>query len=85
MQDDSADNWPEILRRLEPHKKKIWNGRSLPFRLALDGGGEKQLGDLRFRGATTAAYGITSFPTTLLIDRSGKLKGRTNAHDLEQA
>lgn len=85
VHDDSAPNMADVLRRLEPHRKKTWNGRALPFRLALDGGGEKQLGELRFRGATTAVYGITSFPTTLLIDRAGNLKGRINIRDPKQA
>jgi hypothetical protein len=33
------------------------------------------------RGATTAAYGISAFPTTLLIDREGKLVGRINVKE----
>jgi len=62
-------------------RKKLWGGRDLPFLVALDGGGPTPIAgsDRTAKGATTAAYGITGFPTTILIDRKGKLAGKFNA------
>jgi len=70
-------------RRLDERRQKFWAGRELPFLIALDGGGETRIRYSAFtaRGATTAAYGITSFPTTLLIGRDGKVIESINVHD----
>ena len=61
----------------------LGRGRDLPFRVALDGGGKcrirhsAQCDD----GATTAEYGITRYPTTLLVDRAGTLVGEADPRD----
>ena len=75
VHDDSVDSIADMDRKLEPARKEFWGGRGLPFLIALDGGGRTRITRtaLTTRGATTAAYGITGFPTTLLIDRDGKL------------
>jgi peroxiredoxin len=59
-----------------------WWGRDLPFPVALDGGTPvvPAEGD-RWHGATTEAYGISIFPTTLLIDREGKIVKQVTAWD----
>ncbi len=75
VHDDSVDSLEELERKLEPIREQHWNGRELPFLIALDGGGPTRiLGmELEVRGATTAAYGITKFPTLLLMDKQGIL------------
>lgn len=62
VHDGSAGSISDMDRRLAGVRERSWLGRDLPFLIALDG-----------EGGTTAAYGIHTFPTTLLIDREGKM------------
>jgi thiol-disulfide isomerase/thioredoxin len=75
VHDDSVDSIQEMDKRLELVRRQLWDGRELPFLIALDGGGPTRIVDTadQARGATTAAYGIQAFPTSVLIDRSGIL------------
>lgn len=83
LHDDSVASMTELESKLAELRERAWEGRALPFRIALDGGGETLIEgtDINARGATTAAYGIRSFPTTLLIDRDGKLAGEIHPAD----
>lgn len=78
VHDDSAESIEDMDRKLEKARKEIWGGRDLPFLVALDGGGATPVEgrDQTARGATTAAYGINSFPTQIVIDKEGKVVGR---------
>jgi thiol-disulfide isomerase/thioredoxin len=78
VHDDSTDSIEDMDRKLEQARREIWGGKDLPFLVALDGGGETPIEgkERTARGATTAAYGIDSFPTQVLIDREGKVVGR---------
>ncbi len=73
VHDDSVLSIEEMDDKLKEVKTKVWGGKDLPFHVALDGGGEVPIEgtDTTARGATTAAYGVTKFPTTLLIDKQG--------------
>ena len=73
-------------KAIEKIRGESWNGRNLPFLIALDGGGLTRIKytNTMDRGATTAAYGIESFPTTLLIGRDGRVVDRMPS-DLELA
>jgi thiol-disulfide isomerase/thioredoxin len=75
VHDDSAASIAEMDERLTSARRDLWAGRDLPFLVALDGGGQTRIrgGSMTASGATTAAYGITAFPTALLIDADGKL------------
>jgi thiol-disulfide isomerase/thioredoxin len=75
VHDDSVDSIEEMDKNLEISRNQIWGGRDLPFLIALDGGGRTHIVDTASagRGETTAAYGVHAFPTTLLIDRNGRL------------
>jgi thiol-disulfide isomerase/thioredoxin len=55
---------------LEKISERFWEGRTLSFAVAIDGGAG--------RGQTHTAYDISSWPTTLLIDREGRLVGEFN-------
>ena len=55
---------------LETIRERFWEGRALPFAVAIDGGPG--------RGQTHVAYDISGWPTTLLIDREGRLVGEFN-------
>jgi thiol-disulfide isomerase/thioredoxin len=70
--------WESDRTEYERYNIAIWD--KIPFTIALDGGGETRVKNSHrtARGATTAEYGIRSFPTTLLIDRSGKIVKQTD-------
>ena len=74
---DMVDSIAEMDQKLVESKARFWNGRDIPFPVALDGGGITQIKDTPYTsvGATTAAYGVQNFPTKLLINRDGKLIG----------
>ena len=65
VHDRSVKSIAEMDERIASARQTQWFGRDLPFLVALDG-----------EGATTAAFGITSFPTTLLIDQKGNVVRR---------
>jgi thiol-disulfide isomerase/thioredoxin len=86
VHDDSVETIDEMDLKLTKVREKIWLGRDLPFPVALDGGGERQIKgtDHTADGATTAAYAITSYPTTVLIGPEGKVIERFHAPSLEE-
>jgi thiol-disulfide isomerase/thioredoxin len=88
VHDDSVASIAEMDRACEQSRKQSWGGRDIPYLIALDGGGPTRIAytSMSARGATTAAYGIDSFPTTFLIGRDGTLVqtldfARDNVHD----
>jgi len=88
VHDDSLASIQEMNLAMEKIRDQSWAGRDLPFLIALDGGGPTRITytDATDRGATTAAYGIESFPTTLLIGRDGRVVDRMSVNlDTAQA
>ncbi|HEV2294817.1 MAG TPA: TlpA disulfide reductase family protein [Tepidisphaeraceae bacterium] len=87
VHDDSVATLEEMERQLEPLRAEHWGGRDLPFLIALDGGGETRIRGTAAtaRGATTAAYGISQFPTMLLIGPDGTLVRSLDVHDNKRA
>ena len=83
VHDDTAESIEDMDRKLETVRKQVWNGRDLPFLVALDGGGPTRVRgtSLTVSGATTAAYGIAQFPTTLLVGPDGKVVRKLKLHD----
>jgi thiol-disulfide isomerase/thioredoxin len=86
VHDDSVASIAEMDSRLEQARQGRWNGRDIPFLVALDGGGETLIAgtDATAQGATTAAYGIAAFPTTLLIGRQGEVIGKINLFNAKE-
>ena len=78
IHDDSLGSTEELCKKLREISSKRWGGKGIPFPIVLDGGGETKIQgmDARVHGATTAAYGITMWPTKLLINSNGKLVGQ---------
>jgi thiol-disulfide isomerase/thioredoxin len=74
IHDDSMNSIKELGKKIEELSKEYWNSRKIPFAIALDGGGYCKIEGSEFpaRGATTAAYGIHSWPTMVLI-KKGKV------------
>ena len=73
------ENDPDLKR----DKIEVWD--HIPFAIALDGGGATRVkySDRSTRGTTTAKYGISFFPTTLLIDRNGIIVKRTDPRNVD--
>ena len=69
--DASAKSFAELDPKLATFRANLWKGRDLPFPVLLDA-----------TGATIKAYGITAFPTTVLIDPQGKLVGEGDEEEL---
>jgi hypothetical protein len=64
--DNRAKTFEELDPKMTRLSEKRWEGKTLPFPILLDS-----------TGATVKAYGISSFPTYVLIDPDGKVvKGK---------
>jgi thiol-disulfide isomerase/thioredoxin len=74
VHDDSVASIEEMDGKLV-EARKFWGGRDLPFLVALDGGGQTRVrgGGQYVAGATTAAYLVPYFPTTVLVGRDGNV------------
>jgi beta-lactamase regulating signal transducer with metallopeptidase domain/thiol-disulfide isomerase/thioredoxin len=75
VHDDSLGSIAELQQKLKDLSKERWSGQQISFAIALDGGGETKIEgtDRSTRGATSAAYGIQAWPTSILIDRDGNV------------
>ena len=85
VHDDSVESMEEMDEKVARAREKIWMGRDLNFPVALDGGGRTKIAgsDITVQGATTAAYGIRAFPTTVLIGADGKVIEKFHAPSLD--
>jgi glutathione peroxidase-family protein len=81
--DSLVNSVEQIQEKLESFSKCCWNNTEIPFAVALDGGGDCAIEGTpqTAKGATTAAYGIQSFPTIVLIDKQGKIVKEFNVDD----
>ena len=82
VHDASVTSFDELNSRTERARERYWNGRDLPFLLALDGEAKTppKTSDQTGHGAMTDTYGISSFPTTILVDREGKICSEINVY-----
>ena len=60
--DASVKTLAELDEKLEPIIKERWGGKALPFPILLDPS-----------RATLKAYGISAYPTNILIDPEGRI------------
>lgn len=60
--DPRAKTLAELDEKLAPIERDRWGGRKLPFPILLDSGGE-----------TVRTWGVSAYPTTVLIDPSGAI------------
>ena len=60
--DDRAKTFEELDAKMEVVREKYWEGRSLPFPILLDA-----------TGKTLEVYGISAFPTNVLLDPDGNV------------
>jgi thiol-disulfide isomerase/thioredoxin len=72
IHEHNAKTYAEVDKHLPKLKERLWQGKDLPFPVLLDA-----------TGKTAELYGISGYPTGLLIDPDGKLVGAATAADLE--
>ena len=60
--DPSAKGFAHLDKKLARLEKFVWKGESLPFPILLD-----------TTGKTVKAYGVSAFPTMVLIDPDGNV------------
>ncbi|HEX3358134.1 MAG TPA: redoxin domain-containing protein, partial [Tepidisphaeraceae bacterium] len=80
--DGEVDTVAKLDERLVEIKEKSWNGRDVEFPVALTSGKPLNLKNGEWqRGGVAAQYGILGYPTTVLIDREGKVVGKFSVGD----
>ena len=60
--DAKATDFAQLDAKLRDLKSEVWGGRDLPFPILLDRTGE-----------TLRRYGVSSFPTVIVIDPKGPM------------
>jgi uncharacterized protein (TIGR03067 family) len=75
----------QLDEKIAGFRKKLWKGKDLPFPNALTSSREDGQGEARGWGGPVGQYGVSSFPTTILIDRDGKVVGKFGARDIKSA
>jgi thiol-disulfide isomerase/thioredoxin len=71
--DTTVKTFDELNPLLEKIAEDLWNGEPLPFPILLDSTGE-----------TIERYGITSYPTLVLIDPEGRIVPESSESELEK-
>jgi len=77
-----VDTAKVLDEKMTGFKKSAWKDRDLPFPVALTSG---KVTASEARGAVAEKYGVRSYPTTILIDRDGKVVGHFHARDIKTA
>jgi uncharacterized protein (TIGR03067 family) len=80
-----VDTVDKLEEKIAAFKKKLWKGKDVPFPVALMSGQKAGEGEARARIGPASQYGIFSWPTTVLIDREGKVVGKFHARDIKKA
>ena len=80
--DGEVDTAAKLDAKIASFKKEVWKGKDLPFPVALTSGRRDDAGG---RAGVAGTYGIRGYPSTILIDREGKVVGSFAAHDSKSA
>jgi thiol-disulfide isomerase/thioredoxin len=77
IHNDDVKTWKGLDGHCRTFAKDYWGGRELPFRVAIDNGARTHIPGFPKRfalyGHMTANYGIWRLPTTILIDKQGRV------------
>lgn len=68
IHDNSIRSVPELETEMSEARQLYWGRRDLPFPVGLDNG--------QGRGVAHEAYGVSEWPTTIVIDRHGNVAGK---------
>ncbi len=83
--EDQIDSAKVLDDKLALYIKNHWNGKDIPFPVALVSGKRVSKDENALRGALADTYGVNGYPHTIIIGRDGKIAGQFNAHDPKQA
>lgn len=83
--DGEVDTVAKLDEKIAVYKNGIWKGKDLPFSIAMTAGTEVGEGENKRRGITASQYAVSSYPTTILIGRDGRVTGRFPARDAKSA
>jgi uncharacterized protein (TIGR03067 family) len=85
--DGEVDTAAKLDERLTQIRRDLWKGKDLPFPVALIAGKDVTTpGGDTYRARAAEQYGVLGYPTTILIDREGKVVGEfQGGGDLNQA
>lgn len=83
--DGEVDTPAKLDAKLVAAKREHWKGKDVPFPNALVSGTRVGTGDDAGPGGTVAKYGVRGYPTTILIDREGRVVGQFHARDIKAA
>ena len=83
--EDDIDTAKKLDDKIKVSVEKAWKGRDLPFSSALISGKLTDDTENRSRGKAAEQYGVRGYPTTILIDREGKVVGHFGARDSKHA
>ncbi len=72
----TSDSEKDLDEQFTAASKSNWGGKSLPFPVAIDAGDNVKEKPSLFNSVTVKQYGISSFPTAVLIDRQGNIVGQ---------
>ena len=81
--DGEVDTAKKLDDKIAGFKKEVWKGKDLPFPVALTSGRLDESSGTR--GGLAEKYGIRGYPSTILIDREGKVVGKFQARDSKEA
>jgi RNA polymerase sigma factor (sigma-70 family) len=84
--DGEVDSAAKLDEKVAGFRKGLWGGKDLPFPVALTSGKriDTGAGD-PVRSGPVEQYGVLSYPTTVLIDREGKVLGRFHSRGAKAA
>ncbi len=78
IHDNSVSSTAELESEIADARQLYWGRRDLPFPVGIDSGQK--------RGAVHESYGVDEWPTTVVIDRSGRVAGKLSPWgELQQA
>jgi len=82
----NCESMEQLEQRFKESFDKFGGEPDLPFRIAVDGGKGRPIegADRIIPGATYATYDISSYNTTILIDRKGKIVEKVNLYNIKK-
>ena len=76
--EEQVDSVARLDEKLLPIREEAWDGRDVPFPVALCLHKPVAVGDDEVRCRTSATYGVTGYPTAILIRPDGTVYGEFN-------
>ena len=85
VHDATEPSFEVVFEKLAEAKRDLWGGRDVPFPLVLDSGREVPIpgapAGTWTEGRTNAIYGVTGYPTGVVIGRDGTVLRTLDVRD----